>query len=80
MAGTTNERARITARRLVGAAVLALACWLPAMGAAHADETHTASHNGHRVGLVNVNIGQIDDPMEDVLEHTLLLGGGQTWN
>lgn len=45
--------------------------------AAHADETNSASHNGPRIGLVNV--GQVDDPMEDVLEHVLLIGDGYTW-
>ncbi|MFV0136690.1 hypothetical protein ACLGIH_26390 [Streptomyces sp. HMX87] len=78
MAGTTNERARAVARWLTGAGAAALVCWLP-VGAAHADETNTASHNGPRVGLVNVNIGQIDDPAEDVLEHALLLGGSHSW-
>ncbi|MDQ1020485.1 hypothetical protein QFZ43_007034 [Streptomyces afghaniensis] len=53
--------------------------WLP-VGAAHVDETNTGSHNGHRVGLVNVNVGQVDDPAEDVLEHTLLFGDGYAWN
>ena len=42
-----------------------------------ADETNRASHNGPRIGLVNV--GQVDDPMEDVLEHTLLFGDGYRW-
>ncbi|MFJ6388558.1 hypothetical protein ACIQJT_13245 [Streptomyces sp. NPDC091972] len=60
-----------------GLAVLAVTCLLPA-GSAHADETNTASHNGPRVGLVN--IGQVDDPMEDVLEHLLLIGDGYSWN
>jgi len=48
------------------------------VGSAHSDETNTASHNGPRVGLVNV--GQVDDPMEDVLEHLLLIGDGYSWN
>ncbi|MEV7075600.1 hypothetical protein [Streptomyces sp. NPDC093990] len=60
-----------------GLAALAVTCLLPA-GSAHADETNTASHNGPRVGLVN--IGQVDDPMEDVLEHLLLIGDGYSWN
>ncbi|MFD7461796.1 MULTISPECIES: hypothetical protein [unclassified Streptomyces] len=69
-----NERARGAVRRLAGAGVLAaVVCGAPA-GAAYADETNTASHNGPRVGLVNA--GQIDDPMEDVLQHFLGLGGG----
>ncbi|MEU3250356.1 hypothetical protein [Streptomyces sp. NPDC006997] len=65
-----NERSRTRAAVAVAAAVAV--CWLSATGVAHADETNTASHNGPRVGLVNV--GQIDDPMEDVLEHFRLIG------
>ncbi|MEV0635627.1 hypothetical protein AB0I77_11770 [Streptomyces sp. NPDC050619] len=72
----TNERARTVARWLTGTLTLATVCWLP-VGAAHADETNTGSHNGPRIGLVNV--GQVDDPMEDVLEHVLLIGDGYTW-
>jgi hypothetical protein len=60
-----------------GLTVLATVCLVPA-SSAHADETNTASHNGPRVGLVNV--GQVDDPMEDVLEHLLLIGDGYSWN
>ncbi|MGW0774139.1 hypothetical protein ACWD01_10955 [Streptomyces sp. NPDC002835] len=41
-------------------------------GAAHADETHADAHNGHRVTLIST--GQIDDPLEDVLEHAAILG------
>ncbi|MFJ4839244.1 hypothetical protein [Streptomyces sp. NPDC088746] len=41
-------------------------------GAAYADETHTHSHNAPRVGLIQT--GQIDDPLEDVLEHAAVLG------
>ncbi|CAM5335134.1 MULTISPECIES: hypothetical protein [Streptomyces] len=46
-------------------------------GHAHADETNTGAHNGPRIGLVNT--GQVDDPMEDVLEHFLLVGDGYSW-
>ena len=74
-----NERGRAGAHRLAGVVAALAVCWLPA-GAAHADETSTGSHNGHRVGLINVNVGQIDDPAEDVLEHTLLFGDGYAWN
>jgi hypothetical protein len=73
----TNERARTVARRLSGVLALTAVCGLPAQ-AAYADETNTASHNGPRIGLVNV--GQVDDPMEDVLEHLLLIGDGYTWS
>ncbi|MFJ4962360.1 hypothetical protein EES43_13515 [Streptomyces sp. ADI96-02] len=44
---------------------------LPA-GSASADETHTDSHNAPHVSLIST--GQIDDPLEDVLEHVALLG------
>lgn len=73
----TNDRARTMVRRLTGAGAAAVVCWLPA-GSAHADETNTASHNGPRIALINM--GQVDDPMEDVLEHTLLFGDGYSWN
>lgn len=76
----TNGRSRTVARArwLTGAAVTAaVVCGVPA-GTAYADETNTGSHNGPRVGLVN--IGQIDDPMEDVLEHFLLFGDGYRWD
>ncbi|MFJ2770891.1 hypothetical protein [Streptomyces sp. NPDC087300] len=46
-------------------------------GTAHADETHTDSHNGPNVSLIST--GQIDDPLEDVLEHTLNFGDGYRW-
>ncbi|MFH8488998.1 hypothetical protein [Streptomyces longisporoflavus] len=46
-------------------------------GTAHADETNHHSHNGPRVSLIST--GQIDDPMEDVLEHTLNFGDGYKW-
>ncbi|MEV8598124.1 hypothetical protein [Streptomyces sp. NPDC052012] len=71
------ERARVVARCLTGAVMAALVCWLPA-GVAHADETNTQAHNGPRIGLVNT--GQVDDPMEDVLEHVLLIGDGYVWS
>ncbi|MET8922878.1 hypothetical protein ABZW26_10805 [Streptomyces sp. NPDC004623] len=50
---------------VLGTAVLATL--LPA-GAARADETHT----GSQVALIAT--GQIDDPLEDVLEHATVLG------
>ena len=43
-----------------------------------ADETHRDSHNAPVVALINT--GQIDDPLEDVLEHTLNFGDGYTWD
>lgn len=46
-------------------------------GVAHADETNNNSHNAPRVGLIST--GQIDDPLEDVLEHVLNFGDGYTW-
>lgn len=71
-----NERTRVVARVAAAGLGAAVLCWLPT-GAAHADETNKSSHNGPRIGLVNV--GQVDDPMEDVLEHTLLFGDGYRW-
>lgn len=61
------------------AALATAACGLALVPAvAHADENPRHSHNGPRVGLINT--GQIDDPAEDVLEHTLLLGDGYRWS
>ncbi|MCW1093313.1 hypothetical protein ACH4GE_26645 [Streptomyces tendae] len=80
---TPDERVRAVARRLLagaGAALLVCCGSVWAAGAAHADETTTGSHNGPRVGLLNVHVGQIDDPAEDVLEHTLLFGDGYAWD
>ncbi|MEU5399762.1 hypothetical protein ABZ348_10745 [Streptomyces sp. NPDC005963] len=37
-----------------------------------ADETNINSHNGPRISVIQ--IGQIDDPMEDVLEHATIFG------
>ncbi|MFE4533580.1 hypothetical protein ACFRKB_00740 [Streptomyces scopuliridis] len=64
-------------RWAVGIAATAVVTGLPA-GVASADETHRDSHNGSRFTLINT--GQIDDPMEDVLEHTLLFGDGYAWD
>lgn len=48
-------------------------------GVATADEHYNGTvTNGSSFALLRT--GQIDDPMEDVLEHTLLLGGGHTWD
>ncbi|WP_351225282.1 hypothetical protein [Streptomyces sp. NPDC002133] len=41
-------------------------------GAAFADETNTASRDGPTVSLVST--GQVDDPLEDVLEHASAVG------
>ncbi|MCF6523582.1 hypothetical protein [Streptomyces sp. JJ36] len=51
---------------------MVLAAVVPAAAAggaapAYADETHRGSHNAPRVALIHT--GQIDDPLEDVLEH-----------
>ncbi|MGA4843848.1 hypothetical protein [Streptomyces sp. G45] len=71
----------LRARKLTRWALVTAVAAVPAAlstGTAHADETHKNSHNAPRVALVNT--GQIDDPMEDVLEHTLLFGDGYTWD
>ncbi|MGW7414211.1 hypothetical protein [Streptomyces sp. NPDC054863] len=57
---------------LTAAALAAVLPVLLAAGAASADEYHENSHNAPRVALVNT--GQIDDPLEDVLEHAAVLG------
>ncbi|MGW0535135.1 hypothetical protein [Streptomyces sp. NPDC003032] len=68
---------RTVSRWAVVAAVTAAPAVL-CSGTAHADETNKNSHNGPRVALIST--GQIDDPMEDVLEHTLNFGDGYQWN
>ncbi|MEU0398179.1 hypothetical protein ABZ208_36590 [Streptomyces sp. NPDC006208] len=52
--------------------VFALLAAVHPAGSAFADETHTGSHDGHSVSLIST--GQIDDPLEDVLEHAAVLG------
>ncbi|AWL87240.1 hypothetical protein AMK14_08785 [Streptomyces sp. TSRI0445] len=60
-------------RKLTALGVTVVASVLPATAtAAHADESHTDSHNGPQVALIAT--GQIDDPLEDVLEHVAVLG------
>ncbi|GAA3396948.1 hypothetical protein [Streptomyces roseoviridis] len=59
---------------VVGVLVIA-AVLLPA-GAASADETHSSTHNGPQVTngpSLSLHTGQIDDPLEDVLEHAAIL-------
>ncbi|WP_240979571.1 hypothetical protein [Streptomyces sp. HNM0574] len=66
------------ARWAVGASVVVAALGLTASGTAQADERDSGSHDGpvytliyaEQIGLINT--GQIDDPMEDVLEHVVL--------
>ncbi|GLF96591.1 hypothetical protein SYYSPA8_19860 [Streptomyces yaizuensis] len=53
---------------LTALGALALGALLPAAPAA-ADEIHENSHNG----ITLIHIGQIDDPLEDVLEHSVIL-------
>ncbi|MET9376619.1 hypothetical protein ACFYV5_25265 [Streptomyces sp. NPDC003035] len=63
-------RTRPTVVGIVGALTAAVVV-LP-VGAATADETHIDSHNGPHLTLIST--GQIDDPLEDVLEHAAILG------
>ncbi|MFJ5223812.1 hypothetical protein [Streptomyces sp. NPDC088400] len=42
--------------------------------------TAVADGNGTAQGLTLVSIGQIDDPMEDVLEHFAVFGGSDIQN
>jgi hypothetical protein len=62
--------------RLTALGVCALFAAVPSHGVAHADETHVNAHNGHSLTLVST--GQIDDPLEDVLEHAAVLGSTYT--
>ncbi|MBT2442372.1 hypothetical protein J7E93_20115 [Streptomyces sp. ISL-36] len=60
---------------IVGALIIA-AVLLPG-GAAFADETHTHTQNGPSVTngpVLSLHTGQIDDPLEDVLEHATVVG------
>ncbi|GGW94210.1 membrane protein [Streptomyces chryseus] len=66
----TAQQVRALARRMTGCGAVLMAVGLSA-GVAHADETHTNAHNAPRVMLIST--GQIDDPLEDVLEHTAIL-------
>ncbi|MEU7005793.1 hypothetical protein [Streptomyces sp. NPDC046332] len=64
-----------TRASIVGALTVA-AVLLPA-AAASADETHARTHNGPYVSngpSLTLHTGQIDDPLEDVLEHAALFG------
>lgn len=71
-----RPRARTLSRWAAAAAATVAVCTLGA-GPARADESPVHSNNGPRFTLIQV--GQIDDPAEDVLEHFLLLGGRNTW-
>ncbi|MCT2591004.1 hypothetical protein LHJ74_13975 [Streptomyces sp. N2-109] len=73
-----HRKASGTLRRVVGVGVLVGIVGLLGAGTAHADEYHKNAHNGSRFTVVHV--GQVDDPMEDVLEHTLVFGDGYTWD
>ncbi|MBB1243225.1 hypothetical protein GL263_06550 [Streptomyces durbertensis] len=59
-------------RSMLPGALVAALLVLPLATTAHADETHHHSHNGPRVSFLTT--GQIDDPLEDVLEHLTVLG------
>ncbi|MEV7615544.1 hypothetical protein [Streptomyces sp. NPDC089799] len=59
-------------RKIITAAFVA-ALAAGAAGPASADEQHRDSHNAPVVALLNT--GQIDDPLEDVLENMLNFGG-----
>ena len=66
-----SNRTRALLRGSLGCGAAVLAVGLSA-GAADADETHTNAHNAPHFGLIQT--GQIDDPLEDVLEHAAVLG------
>ncbi|MFF8274593.1 hypothetical protein ACF05T_00545 [Streptomyces lateritius] len=64
--------------RPIVVAVLSAAAVMLSAGAAAADETHTRTYNGPAVSNgpnLTLHTGQIDDPLEDVLEHAAVLGG-----
>lgn len=65
------QQARTLTRWFVGAGAVLMAAGVPT-GPAHADETHTNAHNAPSVSLIHT--GQIDDPLEDVLEHATVVG------
>ncbi|MEV7276345.1 hypothetical protein [Streptomyces sp. NPDC093111] len=68
---TTRISGTFRNRSVLSGAFAVAAVVLPA-GAAEADETHSHAHNGPKVALIST--GQIDDPLEDVLEHAAILG------
>lgn len=49
-------------------------------GVANADEHYNGGSVSNGSSFALLRTGQIDDPMEDVLEHFLLLGGNHTWD
>ncbi|MEV6248545.1 hypothetical protein AB0M38_20415 [Streptomyces sp. NPDC051742] len=66
-----------TKRTVVG--MLTAAAILLPVGTAQADETHT--RNGPTVTngpSISLHTGQIDDPLEDVLEHAAIFGSTST--
>jgi hypothetical protein len=72
----TQMLLRLLTRGAAALAVPVVAAGLPTGATAHADAHVRDSRNGHHVYLADV--GQVDDPMEDVLEHVLLIGGRHT--
>ncbi|MEV0448186.1 hypothetical protein [Streptomyces sp. NPDC050600] len=72
----TQATGAAKARRPVLTGALAAAAVVFPAGTAGADETHSHSHNGPHVALIST--GQIDDPLEDVLEHAAILGSTAT--
>ncbi|MFH8368656.1 hypothetical protein [Streptomyces sp. NPDC018031] len=73
MSGISGVRsgARNLARWAATAAAALVVCAL-GTGPALADESPVNSHNGSRFVLIDV--GQVDDPAEDVLENLSVLG------
>ncbi|TXS47866.1 hypothetical protein [Streptomyces sp. t39] len=66
-----------TRRAVLATGALCALLAVPAhSGQAWADETHRNAHNGSQFSLVRT--GQIDDPLEDVLEHAAILGSSTT--
>ncbi|WP_030547052.1 hypothetical protein [Streptomyces exfoliatus] len=66
-----------TKRTVVG--MLTAAAILLPVGTAQADETHTRSGPTVTNGpSLSIHTGQIDDPLEDVLEHAAIFGSTST--
>jgi hypothetical protein len=69
-------------RPIIVGALTAAAVLLPA-AAASADETQTGTYHGPVATngpLLVLHTGQIDDPLEDVLEHAAVFGATYVYN
>jgi hypothetical protein len=67
MRSSTTKKWWRRAAAVPAGALVALAVTGMTATEAHADETHQDSHNAPHFSVIST--GQIDDPLEDVLEH-----------